>query len=65
MFDLSRITERAQADLAEGEPAEVVIDYEPRSDSGLLRLQAGLVPPAPPGMLGAPSAWPPRRPWRS
>ena len=47
IFDLGRITQRADIALEAGRPAELVIDYEPWSESGLLRLQAGLIPPAP------------------
>jgi len=47
IFDLGRITQRADIALEAGRPAELVIDYEPWPESGLLRLQAGLIPPAP------------------
>ncbi|MFZ0049949.1 MAG: glycoside hydrolase family 3 protein [Streptosporangiaceae bacterium] len=47
IFDLGRITQRADIFLEAGRPADLVIDYEPRPESSLLRLQAGLIPPAP------------------
>jgi beta-glucosidase len=47
IFDLDRITQRADILLEAGRPADLLIDYEPRPESRLLRLQAGLIPPAP------------------
>jgi beta-glucosidase len=47
IFDLGLITQRADILLEAGRPAELIIDYEPRPESSLLRLQAGLIPPAP------------------
>ena len=47
LFDLGRITQRADVLLEAGRQAELIIDYEPRPDSELFRLQAGLIPPAP------------------
>jgi beta-glucosidase len=46
VFDLGRITRRADIQLEKGCPAELVINYEPCPEAGLLRLQAGLIPPA-------------------
>jgi beta-glucosidase len=47
LFDLGPITRRADFHLEAGCPADLIIDYEPCPESTLLRLQAGLIPPAP------------------
>jgi beta-glucosidase len=47
IFDLGLITRRADIFLEAGRPVELIIDYEPRPESSLPRLQAGLIPPAP------------------
>ncbi len=51
VFDLSKQTLRADADLSAHEPADLTVDYEPLAGADFLRLQVGLIPPAPPTLL--------------